>query len=110
MNEQERLFFDALNEIADHLGDSFENPISVSLLCLRLGISNEQKGKIFVSFNQILREYSFDELDIEKFREAIKEVCPSSESFADKVIIALIKAFARQLIPELYPFSQTLST
>lgn len=108
MNDKEQLYFDALNEIAEHLGDSFENPISVSLLCLRLGISNEEKGEIFVAFNQVLRQYSFDDLSVDKFREALYGVCPMSKDFAEKVIIALIKAFARRLIPELYPFSQTL--
>lgn len=43
MNDKERLYFDALNEIAEHVGDSFENPISLSLLCLRLGISIKEK-------------------------------------------------------------------
>ncbi|MBD5087436.1 MAG: hypothetical protein HDT30_01300 [Clostridiales bacterium] len=110
MDDKERLYFDALNEIAEHVGDSFENPISLSLLCLRLGISIGEKEKIYVSFNRILRTYDFDDLDIKYFREALIEVVPRAAEFADKVVIALIKAYARRHIPELYPFSETLFT
>lgn len=42
----EILMADALIEIAEHLGHSLENPISSSLLCLNLGITNDQRGKL----------------------------------------------------------------
>lgn len=108
MNEKEQLYFDALNEIAEHIGDSLDNPVSVSLLCLRLGISLKEKEQIFSVFNKILRTYDFDELNISIFRKALIEVTPLASEFADKVIIAIIKAYAKRLIPELYPFSETL--
>ena len=41
----------ALNEIAEALGHSNQNPISVSLLCLNCGISFEEQGKIMIAFN-----------------------------------------------------------
>ncbi|MDE7424888.1 MAG: hypothetical protein K2N51_14570 [Lachnospiraceae bacterium] len=110
MDDKERLYFDALNEIAEHLGDSLENPISLSLLCLRYEISIREKEKIYVLFNRILRTYDFDDLDIKYFREAMIEVVPRAAEFADKVVIAFIKAYARRHIPELYPFSKTLFT
>lgn len=103
-----QLYFDALNEIAECLGNSNTNPISVSLLCLNLGITNEQKGKIFVAFNQVLRKNSFQDLEVDLFRIEINNIVPESEKYAETVIIALIKAFARNLIPELIPFSKTL--
>ena len=59
-------------------------------------------------FNRILRTYDFGDLDIKYFREALIEVVPKAAKFADKVIIALIKAYTRRHISELYPFSETL--
>ena len=108
MSDREYLYFDALNEIAGYLGDSIENPISVSLLCLRLDITNEEKGKIFFEFNQVLRNNSFDELDVEKFKIALQKVDNRFLSFSDKVVVGLIKAFSLRHIPELYPFAQSL--
>ena len=108
MSDREYLYFDALNEIAGYLGDSIENPISVSLLCLRMDITNEEKGKIFFEFNQVLRNNSFDELDVEKFKIALQKVDDRFSSFSDKVVVGLIKAFSLRHIPELYPFAQSL--
>lgn len=108
MNDKERLYFDALNEIAEHLGDSLENPISLSLLCLRYEINIEEKQKIYVLFNRILRTCDFEDLDIKYFRQALVEVVPRAAEFSDKVVIAFIKAYAKRHILELYPFSETL--
>ncbi len=108
MDAKEQMYYDAIEEIAEHMGDSLENPISLSLLCLRLGINRDEKEKIYAEFNQILRNYTFDELDIELFKKAIIKIFPTALEFSDTVVIALIKAFARHLIPELYPFSETL--
>lgn len=108
MTDREYLYFDALNELAGYLGDSTENPISVSLLCLRLDITNEEKGRIFFEFHQVLRNNTFDELTVEKFRAALLKVNARFDQFADIVVIGLIKAFSLGLIPELRPFVETL--
>ena len=42
---QTQLIYDALSEIAQVLGDSNYNPISTSLLCLRHGISFDERAK-----------------------------------------------------------------
>lgn len=105
---EDRLFFDALNEIAEALGDSNSNPISTSLLCLRTGITFDEKGKIMVAFNHVLQNVSFDELDILCFREALENVVPCAKDFSDILIVAFIKAFARNHIAELVPFARTL--
>lgn len=102
----EKLFYDALSEIADHIGDSFENPISLSLLCLTLGIKNEEKGKIFISWNKVLNETNFNDLTIDLFKNELEAIV--SNVYDDKVIKALIKAYSKDLIVELYPFSKTL--
>lgn len=108
MDDKEQLYFDSLSEVAEALGDSFHNPISISLLCLSLGVTNEEKGKLFVAFNQVLRQNEFDKLSVQLFRKELEDIIPSAKEFDDIVVIALIKAFARNLIAELVPFARTL--
>lgn len=108
INEGEkRLYIDALNEIAEHLGHSLKSPISISLLCLEFGITNDQKGKIYVAFNQILQKYSFDDLEVKFFKDAVIDIVPEMDKY-DNVIKALIKAFAENLIFDLLPFARTM--
>lgn len=108
MDDKEQLYLDSLAEIAEALGDSFENPISISLLCLTLGITNDEKGRIFVGFNQVLQQNEFNKLSVQLFRKESDNIIPSANEWDDIVVKALIKAFARNLIAELVPFSRTL--
>ena len=100
MNEKERLYFDSLMELAESLGHSNQNPLSLSLLCLGHGI--------FLEFNKVLRENEFDDLSVALFKKSMEKIVPEANEFSDTVIIGFIKAYAKLLIPELYPFSQTL--
>ncbi len=99
-------------EIAEALGHSIYNPISISLLCLSQGITNEEKDKLWVAFNQVLRENESDQLSVPLFRKEVKDivprVLPRVREFADIIVIALIKAFARNYIPALEPFAKSL--
>lgn len=97
-----------MTEVAEALGHSFDNPISVSLLCLTLGITNDEKGKVFVGFNQVLQQNEFYNLSVLLFRKELETIIPSAKEWDDIVIQALIKAFARNLIAELVPFARTL--
>ncbi len=108
MEDQERLYFESLMELAEALGHSHQNPLSLSLLCLGHGITFEQKGKIFLEFNSILRNYDFDDLEVDMFKEAMININPIARSFSDVVVVGFIKAYAKLLIPELYPFAMTL--
>lgn len=105
---EEQLIYGALSEIAAALGDFNSNPISTNLLCLRHGISFEQKGKIMVEFNQVLRSVPFDDLTVPLFRKALEKIVPDAENFSDVVVVAFIKAYARNHIAELVPFARTL--
>lgn len=89
LTSEEYLYFDALSEIAEQLGNSFEYPISVTLLCLQLEITNKEKEKIVFAFQQVLQDNSFDKLDVEKFRVALECINPRFGEFANKVIIGL---------------------
>ncbi len=108
MDNKERLYFDTLTELSEALGHSYQNPLSLSLLCLIHGISFEQKGKIFVEFNSILREYEFYDLKVDLFKKAMVKIVPEARAFSEIVVIGFIKAYAKLLIPELYPFAMTL--
>lgn len=108
MDDKERLYLDSLTELSEALGHSYKNPLSLSLLCIIHGISFDQKGEIFVKFNFILRKYEFDDLKVNLFKDAMVEVIPEAISFSEVVVIGFIKAYAKNLIPELYPFAMTL--
>lgn len=105
---EERLVLCALEEIAEALGDSNYNPISASLLCLRHGISIDERDKIVVSFNRVLQEKNFCDLEVSDFRQALESVTLQAKNFADSVVVAFIKAYARNHIAELVPFARTL--
>lgn len=104
----QRLVLCALEEIAEALGDSNYNPISTALLCLRHGISIDERDKIVVSFNQVLQEKDIYNLEVEDFRRALERVVPFAKSFDDSVVVAFIKACSRNHIAELVPFARTL--
>lgn len=104
LTSEEYLYFDALSEIAEQLGNSFEYPISVTLLCLQLEITNKEKEKIVFAFQQVLQDNSFDKLDVEKFRVALECINPRFGEFANKVIIGLIKGFFTGLHNGTAPF------
>ena len=108
MNDKERLFYDSLSEIAEALGHSFSNPVSVSLLCLALSITNDEKEKLYLAFWKVLRENKRDKLSVSLFRKAIEDVLPMKK-FADSVVIAFIKASARNFMAELEPFARSLN-
>lgn len=105
---EDTLILRALNELAEALGDSNSNPLSSSLLCLRCGITFDQKGKIMVAFNQVLRTIPFDDLEVADFHKALQEVVPEAKDYAEPLTVAFIKAFARNHIAELVPFARTL--
>lgn len=103
-----RLILQAINEIAEHIGFSIYNPISLGLVCLNYEIEYDEQDKLFLEFHKILNEKSFDDLDFEIFKKCINKVCPKSKDFADIVIASIIIAFAKCRIPELLPFTEDL--
>ena len=107
-NMEDRLVYFALEQIAEAMGHSNSNPLSTSLLCLEHGISFDEMGKVMVAFNQILRKKKFEDLEVADFRQALEEVTPVAKDFADSVVVAFIKAYARNHIAELVPFARTL--
>jgi len=107
-SEKEKLYYESLMELAESCGHSNDNPLSISLLCLSHNITFEQRGKIFVEFNKIIKENQFEDLSIQLFKNTMIKIVPQAESFDDKIIMGFIKGYAKNLIPELYPYSLTL--
>lgn len=106
--EKEQLLYDAIGEIAEHIGHNIKNPISLSLLCLDLNLSFDDKGKIFMSFGKITRSRDFDDLNLQLFKKELISIVPEAQDYADVVVACLIKAFAKSLIPELYPYASVV--
>jgi hypothetical protein len=110
MRDKEYLLRDALNDLAAHLGDSPENPLSLHLLFLNLELPWDLIGKLVVAFNQLLVTHGYDleMLSLDDFKMALVNLHPGASAFADEVVIGIIKGLSRDALPELYPFSKTL--
>lgn len=105
---REWLFIHALNEIAESIGSTNDNPISLHLFCLNHNITFDELGKILVAFNTILRSHTFEELDFSLFKNALCKECKAANSFSDDVIVAFIIVFAKWMLIELRPFAAAL--
>lgn len=100
-NDRELLMIESLREIAEQLGHSLHHPVSLGLLCLDFGITNRDREKILLALCKILDEDI--ELTYEVLKDKVHSVYPESEDFSDLTMKALLKAYAKNLIPELVP-------
>ena len=105
---REWLFINALNEIAESIGSTNDDPISLHLFCLNHNITFDELGKILVAFNTILRSHTFEELDFSLFKNALCKECKVANSFSDDVIVAFIIVFAKWMLIGLRPFAAAL--
>lgn len=116
LDDKQQLFYDSLSEIAQVLGgQSLHNPLSVSLLCLSFGITHDEKGKLLLAFLKTVLDHEPDQLSVQLFRKAIEDIIPAGTilgltKYSDLFVEGLIKAFARNYIPELVPFASTLES
>lgn len=106
--EREILLINSLVEIADHLGDDLQNPLSLSLLCLTFGVSGEQQSRILAEFNEIANKTSLQDMNLTLFIDVIIKHCKHASDFSELVFIAFIKASAKFYVPNLYPFAMSL--
>lgn len=109
----QRLLFESALEISESLGHSLRDPVSVSLLCLTLGIKNEEKEQLIIAFNKVLKKHEYNQLSIPLFKKVIEDTIPIEdimllETMTDFLVKAFMKAFARNYIPELEPFARSL--
>lgn len=107
MEVEQSLIIEALNELAEHMGHSNFNPLSISLVCINANITEEQKSKIYSAFNRIMIEHE-DEMTFNMFKKAVNDIVPHTSTYSDITIMAIIKAFARNVITDLLPFAENL--
>ncbi|GGI14031.1 hypothetical protein GCM10007377_08900 [Galliscardovia ingluviei] len=105
---REWLFIHALNEIAESIGSTTHDPISLHLFCLTYDITFDELGKILVAYNTILRSHTFEELNFSLFKDALIKECKAAKNFHDDIIAAFIIVFAKWMLIELRPFAAAL--
>ena len=93
-----------LYELADHLGHSLENHLSLNLLCLGFMIPYETCATISIALSKLLYENKINQENVfEMVEKTMIEHFPEAEEFGDLSIRAFTKAFAKCLITELQP-------
>jgi len=97
------LIFNAVKDLAEHLGHSLENPISLNLLCLNLGISEKISNDIS---SEIFREFKRqnEQIDYDTMKKIIIKFLPEAKNFHEITIKAILKGIAKSRYPELSPY------
>lgn len=103
------LLREALEEIAEHLGNTMENPISISLLCLQFLMPQYICRLIYLDILKLIKGKNAEELKISQVKEIMVKHFPEADGYSDLTIRAFIKAIAKCWLPELRPFADNLS-
>ena len=95
----------AVYELADHLGHSLENPISLHLLCLEFMIPFQVCADIYTDINKLLHAGNINQPNVYNMvEETMIKHFPSAKDFGELSIRAFIKAFAKCLTTDLQQF------
>ena len=89
------LLREALKEIAEHLGHTWENPISISILCLELMIPYDIFQKIYIDIVKLINKADTQKLEINQIKEIMVKHFPKADGFSELTIRAFIKAIAK---------------
>lgn len=95
----------ALNEIAEHLGHSLENPISIHLVCLDLNMPFDVYELIYKDIAILCNSGEISKLkdyDYVKKEIMIKHF-PEAENFNELFVSGFMKAISKCYFPELSP-------
>jgi len=99
------LLRNTLYELADHLGHSLENPISLSLLCLQFMIPYETCAAISIDINKLLHDGTISQSNaVEVVEKTMIKHFPDAKDFGELSIRSFTKAFARCLTTDLQQF------
>jgi len=96
----------ALNELAEHLGHSVENPISLYMLCLTFMIPMKVCDAIFIDIAKLYNtgdKGRFKDLDFIK-KEIFMKHFPDAKQFTPIIVEAFLKAFAKSRFPDLIAY------
>ncbi|MCL1990137.1 MAG: hypothetical protein FWG67_04525 [Defluviitaleaceae bacterium] len=102
-NGDASLILDAVRDMAEHLGHSLENPISLSLVCLNLAIPAKIADDISV---EIFREFNKqnEQIDYDTMKKIIIRFLPEAKKFSEISIKAFLKGVAKSKYPDIEPF------
>jgi len=91
-----------LTEIAEHLGHTLENPISISLLCLEIAMPLEAFELIYVDILKISNGNDNIKLkDLSFIRKIMESHFPEAKHYGTLTINGFMKALIRCKAPEL---------
>ncbi|WOY89207.1 hypothetical protein R7892_00205 [Ligilactobacillus murinus] len=82
----------AVAELAEHLGHSVTDPLSMSLFCLETGLSLEERDKI-MSRLSLLADRDYFESD--KVRADLEKIVPKISEFSNDTFKGMLKIFRK---------------
>ena len=92
----------ALTEIAEHLGHTLENPISISLLCLEIAMPLEVFELIYVDILKISNGHDNEKLkDLGFVKKIMESHFPEAKHYGTLTISGFMKALVQCKAPEL---------
>lgn len=98
----------ALYELADSVGDSRIEPMSLSLLCLEFEIPWEAQSEIIGLFEELAKvdysEMSSKEI-LNVIRERLSNIVPQAVELSDLTVYSFLRVVSRCYVEELYPLS-----
>ena len=95
----------AIYELADHLGHSLENPLSLHLLCLESMIPFQVCAVISIDINKLLHAGNINHSNVyDMVEKTMIEHFPDAKDFGELSIRAFTKAFAKCLTTDLQQF------
>jgi len=105
------LLTSAISELAEHLGHSLENPLSLNLLCIELMISRENRDAIILDIHKALYSGKNGEIDEEINQANVFKIVGKimnkhlpGRSFNELTIRSFTKALAKYMTTDLQQF------
>ncbi|MBS9337094.1 hypothetical protein [Fructobacillus parabroussonetiae] len=110
LTENERIIFNSIEEITNHLNDDIDNPVSLSFYLWKMGIDDPQaKEKIIQSTLKLILN-SKDPLSLTKqdFTNEFKTISELFETGNSYIITYVLKWIGLNVSPIAYTISQNI--
>lgn len=96
------LILNLLYDIAEHLGHSQEEPISLHFVCLYLGMSIDACDQIYEEIFHIFKNEDKEKLSDYKYvKKIMVKYFPDAKKFDELSVKAYLKGVAKSRLPEL---------
>lgn len=90
--ENYMLLEEAVVELAEHMGHSATDPLSMSLFCLETGLSLEERDKIMSRLSLLADR---DDFEINKVRADLEKIVPKISEFSNDTFKGMLKIFRK---------------